>query len=228
MLCNNACFQAEVFSHKRRTAAQVLGETTISSPCSPAICAFAANAIPTSRRRPSTRRDLTGSNLWPGKSGCIATLPIPANVQTRAAPKRRGVGLRARSGVEAALRPPRRRPGTRRDLTGSNLWPGKSGCIATLPIPANVQTRAAPKRRGVGLRARSGVNAAQPPGCVREAVWMPHCGYSAFMWAGGQMMARALPTMSVTGPTSAEWLSCEMARLSPRRKYSPSPSTVSG
>ena len=137
-------------------------------------------------------------------------------------------GLRARSGVEAALRPPRRRPGTRRDLTGSNLWPGKSGCIATLPIPANVQTRAAPKRRGVGLRARSGVNAAQPPGCVREAVWMPHCGYSAFMWAGGQMMARALPTMSVTGPTSAEWLSCEMARLSPRRKYSPSPSTVSG
>ena len=170
MLCNNACFQAEVFSHKRRTAAQVLGETTISSPCSPAICAFAANAIPTSRRRPSTRRD----------------------------------------------------------LTGSNLWPVRSGCIAIISAPANVQTRAAPKRRGVGLRARSGVNAAQPPGCVREAVWMPHCGYSTFMWAGGQMMARALPTMSVTGPTSVEWLSCEMARLSPRRKYSPSPSTVSG
>ena len=151
MLCNNACFQAEVFSHKRRTAAQILGETTISSPCSPAICAFAANAIPTSRRRPSTRRDLTGSNLWPGKSGCIAIISAPANVQTRTAPKRRGVGLRARSGVEAALRPPRRRPGTRRDLTGSNLWPGKSGCIAIISAPANVQTRTAPKRRGVGL-----------------------------------------------------------------------------
>ena len=45
------------------------------------------------------------------------------------------------------------------DLTGSNLWPGRSCCIAMLPIRSNVQTRAAPKRRRVGLRARSGVAA---------------------------------------------------------------------
>ena len=41
---------------------------------------------------------------WPGGSGCIAMLPTRSNVQTRAALKRRGVGLCARSGVEAALR----------------------------------------------------------------------------------------------------------------------------
>ena len=56
------------------------------------------------RRRPGTRKDLTGSDLWPVRSGCIAMLPTRSNVQTRAALKRRGVGLRARSGVEAALR----------------------------------------------------------------------------------------------------------------------------
>ena len=47
--------------------------------------------------------------------------------------------------------------GTRKDLTGSNLWPVRSGCMKMLSIRTNVQTRAAPKRRGVGLRARSGV-----------------------------------------------------------------------
>ena len=56
------------------------------------------------RRRPGTRKDLTGSDLWPVRSGCIAMLPTRSNVQTRAALKRRGVGLRARSGVEATLR----------------------------------------------------------------------------------------------------------------------------
>ena len=53
------------------------------------------------RRHPGTRVDPTGSNLWPGGSCCIAMLSTRTNVQTRAAPKRRGVGLRARSGVEA-------------------------------------------------------------------------------------------------------------------------------
>ena len=48
----------------------------------------------------------------------------------------------------------RRHPGTRKDPPGSNLWPGGSGCIAMLPTRSIVQTQAAPKRRGVGLRAR--------------------------------------------------------------------------
>ena len=56
------------------------------------------------RRHPGTRVDPPGSNLWPGGSGCIAMLSTRTIVQTRAAPKRRRVGLRARSGVEAALR----------------------------------------------------------------------------------------------------------------------------
>ena len=46
--------------------------------------------------------------------------------------------------------------GTRKDPAGSNLWPAGSGCISMLSIRTNVQTRAAPKRRGVGLHARSG------------------------------------------------------------------------
>ncbi len=45
----------------------------------------------------------------------------------------------------------RRHPGTRKDPPESNLCSGGSGCIAMLPIRTNVQTRAAPKRRGVGL-----------------------------------------------------------------------------
>ena len=56
------------------------------------------------RRHPGTRKDLTGSNLWPVRSCCIAMLSTRSIVQTRAALKRRGVGLRARSGEEAALR----------------------------------------------------------------------------------------------------------------------------
>ena len=56
--------------------------------------------------RTAARRDLPESNLCSGKSGCIAMISTRTNVQTRAAPKRRGVGLHARSGVDAALRPP--------------------------------------------------------------------------------------------------------------------------
>ena len=40
----------------------------------------------------------------------------------------------------------RRRPGTRKDLTGSNLWPVRSCCIAMLSVRTNVQTRSALKR----------------------------------------------------------------------------------
>ena len=92
------------------------------------------------RRHPGTRKDPPESNLCSGGSGCIAMLPIRTNVQTRAAPKRRGVGLqraercgcgtaaglRARSGLGAGLSPaggrrsrdrsgrsPCRRPGNR-------------------------------------------------------------------------------------------------------------------
>ena len=46
----------------------------------------------------------------------------------------------------------RRHPGTRKDPPGSNLWPGGSGCIKMLSTRSNIQTRAAPKRRGVGLQ----------------------------------------------------------------------------
>ena len=54
---------------------------------------------------------------------------------------------------------PRRHPGTIGDLTGSNLWPGRSCGSTIAPTRSNVQTRSALKRRRVGLRARSGVEA---------------------------------------------------------------------
>ena len=79
--------------------------------------------------------------------------------------------------VPQSAHPRAQNPGTRKDPPGSDKrrphcgWPDGSGCITMLSTRTIVQTRAAPKRRGVGLRARSGVNAAQPPGCVREAVW---------------------------------------------------------
>ena len=99
---------------------------------------------------PGTRKDLTGSNLWPVRSCCIEMIPTRSIVQTRAAPKRRRVGLRARSGEEAGTAD--RSPGTRKDPPGSNLWPGGSCCIEMLSVHSIVQTRAAPKRRGVGLQ----------------------------------------------------------------------------
>ena len=177
------------------------------------------------RSHPGTRKDLTGSNLWPGRSGCIAMIlhaqssrlePHPRGAESGcvreaerkpalpAAPKRRGVGLCARSGEEAAQRlvgqvglycddsytrqrpdssRPQaarsrvdtrgaewkrhsrlsglssrcggvvsvriragRHPGTIGDLTGSNLWPGRSCGRTIAPTRSNVQTRSAPKR----------------------------------------------------------------------------------
>ena len=59
------------------------------------------------RRHPGRWKDLTGSDKrrphcgWPVRSCCITMISIRSAVQTRAAPKRRGVGLRAQSGVEA-------------------------------------------------------------------------------------------------------------------------------
>ena len=89
------------------------------------------------------------------------------------------LGLRApdcakESKVEAALPPlwtlftlrrgclsayTRRHPGTRKDPPESNLCSGGSCCITMISIRSIVQTRAALKRRRVGLRARSGVEA---------------------------------------------------------------------
>ena len=67
-------------------------------------------------------------------------------------------------------RPPH--PGTRKDPPESNLCSGRSGCTAIISIRSNDQTRAARRqRRGVGLHARSGLEAALRPGYVREAVW---------------------------------------------------------
>ena len=63
-------------------------------------------------------------------------------------------------------------PGTRKDPPNSNLWFGGSCCTAMIPIRSNVQTRAAPKRRGVGLtRAkRSGSRTAASLASLRAAV----------------------------------------------------------
>ena len=48
---------------------------------------------------------------------------------------------------------PRRHPGTIGDLTGSNLWPGRSCGRTIAPTRSNVQTQAARRqRRGVGLK----------------------------------------------------------------------------
>ena len=77
----------------------------------------------------------------------------------------------------------RRHPGTRVDPPGSNLWPGGSCCIAMLPTRTIVQTRAAPKRRGVGLtRAeRSGVQGIIPCLRTRCGRWRIRC--STGRWA---------------------------------------------
>ena len=94
---------------------------------------------------------------------------------------------------------PRRHPGTRKDLTGSNLWPVRSGCIDTIPIRTIVQTRAALKRRGVGLHARSGVEAvtARRVACAKRC-GRRHCRLTSawrllLCWGrrGGQSWLRA-------------------------------------
>ena len=72
------------------------------------VCAY------TRRRHPGTRVDPPGSNLWPGGSGCIAMLSTRTIVQTRAAPKRRGVGLqRAKRRGSRHCRPGAKRRGSR-------------------------------------------------------------------------------------------------------------------
>ncbi len=60
-------------------------------------------------------------------------------------------GLSSRCGGAGLVQIRRRHPGTRKDLPGSDLWPGRSGCIEMIPTRTIVQTRAAPKRRRVGL-----------------------------------------------------------------------------
>ena len=64
-----------------------------------------------------------------------------------------------------------RHPGTRKDPAESNLCSAGSGCITMLPIRSIVQTRAAPKRRRVGLtRAeRRGSRHCRPPPSGEES-----------------------------------------------------------
>ena len=75
--------------------------------------------------------------------------------------------------VPQSAHPRAQNPGTRKDLTGSDFWPVRSCCIKMLPTRSSVQTRAAPTRRGVGLRARSGEEAAQRPRSGVEAALRP-------------------------------------------------------
>ena len=133
---------------------------------------YRCNGRTNALQNPGIRKDLPDSDLWSGKSCCIAMISIHANVQTRAAPKRRGVGLQraercgcghcrpcaercgsrhCRQGFKKRYRCNGRtnasqNPGIRKDLTGSNLWPVRSCCIAMIPDISNAQTRSAPKR----------------------------------------------------------------------------------
>ena len=75
-------------------------------------------------------------------------------------------GLSSRCGGVMLVRiRDRRHPGTRVDPPGSDLWPGGSCCIVLSFLALRGSKwnrhcrRAAPKRRRVGLRARSGVRA---------------------------------------------------------------------
>ena len=58
-------------------------------------------------------------------------------------------------------------PGTRKDPPGSDLWPGGSCCIEMIPTRSNVQTRAAPKRRGVGLTRAERSGSGTAAGLIR-------------------------------------------------------------
>ena len=75
---------------------------------------------------------------------------------------------------------PRRRSGTRVDLTGSNLWPGRSCGRTIAPTRSNVQTRAAPKRRGVGFQRaeRSGSGTAASLDSLHAAAGLPWCVFA--------------------------------------------------
>ena len=75
---------------------------------------------------------------------------------------------------------PRRHPGTIVDLTGSNLWPGRSCGRTIAPTRSNVQTRAAPKRRGVGFQRaeRSGSGTAASLDSLHAAAGLGWCGFA--------------------------------------------------
>ena len=100
------------------------------------------------------------------------------------------------SKVEAALRPlwtlftlrrgcvgaysQRRHPGTRVDPPGSDLWSGGSCCISMLSTRTieDLPNSNLWFGKSCGI-ARQQVEAAPPPGCVREAEWKPHSGREA-------------------------------------------------
>ena len=76
---------------------------------------------------------------------------------------------------------PRSHPGTRKDPPGSNLWPGGSCDRTIAPTRTNIQTRAAPKRRGVGLKRaeRSGSrHCGRPKPAPKSRMWKRHCRLS--------------------------------------------------
>ena len=76
----------------------------------------------------------------------------------------------------------RRHPGTIGDLTGSNLWPGRSCGRTIAPTRSNVQTRAARRqRRGVGFQRaeRSGSGTAASLDSLHAAAGLGWCGFAA-------------------------------------------------
>ena len=148
------------------------------------VCAY------TCRRHPGTRKDPPGSNLWPGGSCCIEMIPVRSIVQTRAAPKRRGVGLCARSGVEAALRPPQTAPKSRMwkrhcRLSGLSSRCGGAVLVRVCSACASLRSRIGLAMLSAGrtlglkcgsrtaaaqnLRQRAGCGNGAESGCTREA-----------------------------------------------------------
>ena len=76
----------------------------------------------------------------------------------------------------------RRHPGTIGDLTGSNLWPGRSCGRTIAPTRSNVQTRAARRqRRGVGFQRaeRSGSGTAASLDSLHAAAGLGWCVFAA-------------------------------------------------
>ena len=76
--------------------------------------------------------------------------------------------------VPQSAHPRAQNPGTWKDPSGSDLWPDGSGCILLtfLALRGSKWNR---HSRRAALKRRGNVEAALPPGCVREAVWKPHC-----------------------------------------------------
>ena len=75
----------------------------------------------------------------------------------------------------------RRHPGTIGDLTGSNLWPGRSCGRTIAPTRSNVQTRAARRqRRGVGFQRaeRSGSGTAASLDSLHAAAGLGWCVFA--------------------------------------------------